>query len=256
MSLDAASGAMLFGGISPRDAAVFLDFDGVLVAPSPTPDGVEVSNAVISLLAVLESETKGCCAIVTERSVEDLRRHLPLIPHAVIGSQGAEGYLPGAPAFRHPMIGSETIARLHDKAARAEDLDGVMVERKLTGVTLHYRGAPDRVDEIHAFAKALVTEFDGFVVLPSKAAVEVRPSGIGKDVAVAGAMALPAFIGRTPVYFGDDTTDEPALAWVAEQGGVAVKVGPGDSLARHRLADPADVHATLAEWLERGWRGE
>ncbi|MEM9756175.1 MAG: trehalose-phosphatase [Pseudomonadota bacterium] len=256
MSLDTLVAANALSGLSPQNAAVFLDFDGVLVDLAPTPDDVLVANALISLLAALETETEGACAIVTGRPVEDLRRHLPLVPHAVIGSHGAEGYLPGAPAFRHPLVGSDTIARMHDRAARAEELDGVMVERKPTGVALHYRGAPDHAGAVHDVANALVAEFAGFVMLPAKAAVEIRPSDIGKDIAVARAMALPVFAGRTPVYFGDDTTDEPALAWVADHGGVAVKVGPGDSVARHRLSGPVEVQAVLADWLKNGWRWE
>lgn len=256
MSLDASSsaGTTFLSHLSPRDAAVFLDFDGVLVDIAPTPDDVAVSTELIALLAVLESETSGACAIVTGRPVEDLRRHLPLIPYAVICSHGAEAYLPGAPAFRHPMIGSETITRLHDRATRADELDGVIVERKPTGVALHYRGEPRHEDPIRVFARALVTEFDGFTALEAKSAVEIRPDGIGKEIAVARAMALPPFAGRTPVCFGDDTTDEAALAWVRDQGGVAVKVGPGDSVARHRLSGPAEVQAILADWLETGWR--
>lgn len=253
MSFDTANAPRLLDGLAPCDAAVFLDFDGVLVDIAPTPDGVQVSHDLVSLLAVLESETGGACAIVTGRPIEDLRSHLPLIPHAVIASHGAEGYLPGAPAFRQDPIGSDAVARLHDRAAEADRLDGVWVERKPTGVALHYRAEPGHEDTVRDFARALVTAFDGFELLEAKAVMEVRPSGIGKERAVAHAMALPIFAGRTPVYFGDDTTDEPALAWVAQNGGVAVKVGPGDTAAPHRLSGPREVHETLADWLETGW---
>lgn len=97
------------------------------------------------------------------------------------------------------------------------------------------------------FAKALATDLDEFVLLHANAAVELRPDRICKDIAVAG---------RMPVYFGDDTTDEPALAWVIDHGGVAVKVGPGDSVARHLLSSPAEMQAALADWLESGWRDQ
>jgi trehalose 6-phosphate phosphatase len=252
VSLDGTHVLPPLSGLAPRDAAVFLDFDGVLVDIAPTPDTVVVSDALVALLAVLDARTGGATSVVTGRPVEDLRRHLPSVPRAVIGSHGAEAYLPGAPGYRHPLIGSETVERLHDRAAEAERLGGVMVERKPTGVALHFRAAPEHAEAIGEFATALVTAFDGFEMLAAKSAVEIRPAGIGKDVAVAEAMELAAFAGRTPVYFGDDTTDEPALGWVAEHGGVAVKVGPGESVAPHRVASPSEVQSTLAHWLEAG----
>lgn len=55
MSLDVSAGAASLNRLSPQNAAVFRDFDGVLVDLAPTPDDVVVSNALISLLAVLRA---------------------------------------------------------------------------------------------------------------------------------------------------------------------------------------------------------
>jgi trehalose 6-phosphate phosphatase len=255
VSFDVAKAGQPLDGLSPREAAVFLDFDGVLVDIAPTPDAVSLSDDLVSLLAVLDSETGGACAVVTGRAVEDLRRHLPLVPHAVIGCHGAESYLPGAPAFRHPQIGSDTVARLHDRAAEAERLDGVLVERKPTGLALHHGAASGQEAAIREIAQALLATIEGFDLFEARAVMELRPAGIGKERALAHAMTLPVFADRIPVYFGHDATDEAALGWVAQRGGVAVKVGPGDSVAPHRLAGPPDVQAALAHWLETetGW---
>ncbi|AHM05106.1 Trehalose-6-phosphate phosphatase [Roseibacterium elongatum DSM 19469] len=250
--LDTGAGAL--GDLRPDSTAVFLNFDGVLVDLSPVSDAPGISDVLVSLLAVLDSETSGACTIVSGRTVEDLRRHLPLVPHAVIGSHGAEGYLPGAPAFRHAMIGSDAVRRLQDKAGRAEGLFGVKVVRKPTGVVLDHGASRQHETALRQFATALVAEFDGFATIETTSGIEVRPSGLGKDKAVQRAMALPAFAARRPVYFGDDSTDEPAMAWAMKNGGRAIKVGPGKSVAPHRLSGPSDVHETLAQWLETRWR--
>jgi trehalose 6-phosphate phosphatase len=59
-------------------------------------------------------------------------------------------------------------------------------------------------------------------------------------------MTMPPFAGRMPVYAGDDLTDEPAMAAAQDSGGFAIKIGDGDSVARHRLPDPA----ALSRWLD------
>ena len=81
---------------------------------------------------------------------------------------------------------------------------------------------------------------------PAKMAVELRPEGSGKDGALARLMEMPPFEGRVPVYAGDDLTDEVAMAEAQARGGFGIKIGEGDTQARHRLPDPA----ALADWLD------
>jgi trehalose 6-phosphate phosphatase len=50
-----------------------------------------------------------------------------------------------------------------------------------------------------------------------------------------------------PIFIGDDLTDEYGFALVNRLGGHSIKVGPGSSVARWRLADAAAVRG----WLER-----
>ncbi len=63
-------------------------------------------------------------------------------------------------------------------------------------------------------------------------------------------MESDGFKGTTPIFFGDDVTDEPALHWVTEQGGLAVKVGEGETAAGCRLGDPQAARRTLRRWAE------
>jgi trehalose 6-phosphate phosphatase len=55
------------------------------------------------------------------------------------------------------------------------------------------------------------------------------------------------FRGRTPVFIGDDVTDEAGFAVVNALDGVSIKVEAGETTARWRLRG---VDAVL-EWLER-----
>lgn len=249
MSFDGQVRPLWLQDIQPKDAAVFLDFDGVIVDIAPTPDAVDVTPETLGLLAVLEHRLDGALAIVTGRSIADLRKHLPVVPRNVIGSHGAEWLVTGREPTLPAGLDADAIFHVHTRAASAEHYDGVMVEQKPTGAALHFRNCPERKADVRALCDAIVDETPGMEVLAAKCAFEIRPIGIDKDKAVAEAMLLPDFTRRIPVYIGDDTTDEPALAWVMEHGGIAIKVGEGPTAAPFRLANPMAVQLALADWL-------
>lgn len=54
------------------------------------------------------------------------------------------------------------------------------------------------------------------------------------------------FIGRKPVFLGDDLTDESGFAVINRLGGMSVKIGTGATQASWRLAGVPDVWG----WLE------
>ena len=91
-----------------------------------------------------------------------------------------------------------------------------------------------------------------FPDLPAKEriAAEVRycqalERRLGSGTAVADLLREPAFAGRVPVYAGDDVTDEFALAFVRQAGGISIKVGPAPTVAEFRLDDIAALHRWL-----------
>jgi trehalose-phosphatase len=78
---------------------------------------------------------------------------------------------------------------------------------------------------------------------------ELRPPlDWDKGAAVRWLLSRPGMADRTPVYLGDDTTDEDAFRVVRENG-IGILVGPPRrSAARYRLSGPAEVRRLLAHW--------
>ncbi len=228
-----------------RDA-LFVDFDGTLVEIAPTPDAIVVPDGLSAMLAQLHASAEGAVAVVSGRMLADLERFLDGFPGVLIGSHGAERR--GAPALPLP----EGLRELQAEVRRIAEAEGLLAEIKSRGAALHFRAAPEREALARGFAEALAAAFPAFVLQPAKMAFELKPKGAAKDVALAEAMRAPPFAGRRPVYLGDDATDEPALAWVAGKGGVAVKVGEGESTAPHRLESPGAVLDWLARALGEG----
>jgi trehalose 6-phosphate phosphatase len=113
-------------------------------------------------------------------------------------------------------------------------------------VALHYRLAPARGAEARVMAHRLA-ERTGLVLQGGDMVVELRPPGPAKGDGIRDFMEGAPFEGATPVFVGDDATDEHGFAEVARLGGFGVLVGrPRPTGARFGLRNVEDVLA----WLE------
>ena len=227
-------------------AALFLDFDGVLVELAETPDSIEVPEALHGTLAALHEASGGAVAIVSGRAAADIRRWLPDFPGLVVGSHGAE-IDRGSGTERLVDPDPERVAALQEMVhGYAASHEAYIAEPKPTGIVLHFRRDPELRGAAWHMLDAAMADFPGFHIHHSKMAFEIRPDGVGKEVAIARLMQEAPFEGRMPVVFGDDVTDEPALQFAREAGGVSVKVGEGQTCAECRLGAPEQARAALA----------
>lgn len=228
-------------------AALFLDFDGTLVELAETPGAVRVPHMLGPLLGRLHARLDGRLAIVSGRSLEDLRRHVPFAGIAFSGSHGLE--LQWTDGTHVPLSVPLGLDEVREKvAAFAAAADGLLVEEKPAGIALHYRLAPEQGDRANAFMTALA-KARGFSVQRGAMVIELRPEGATKGDAVRAFMTEPDFAGARPVFVGDDLTDEHAFAAASALQGTGVLVGPPrETAASYRLESVSAV----AEWLD-GW---
>lgn len=226
-------------------AALFLDFDGTLAPLADTPDDVDVGPDLIALLEDARRFLDGRLAIVSGRSVATLRG-LGFADFLLAGTHGLEFARPGeyveAPA-RLPAIDAVEQA-FHDFA---EERPGVLVERKSISVGLHYRGAPKYEQEASDLAQVLAAEHD-LSIQRGKLLFELRPGGADKGSAVERLMQSAPMQGGTPIFIGDDVTDEEGFASAARLGGAGILVGPERStLAAYRLEQVDHVRHYLRQ---------
>lgn len=236
----------------PARLAIFLDFDGCLVDLAGRPQDVVVPKRLPALLHRLRRLTGGALAVVSGRPAADIRAFLPGLAVPVRGSHGAER-ADAHGAIRRIAIDRDALeaaAKVAD--ARLAGRPGLLVERKPVALGLHYRGDRSRGPEVEALAAELLEGLKGYHAHHGKMVIELRPDGVGKGHAVRGLMTAVPFRGRTPVMFGDDATDEPAFAVARAFGGHGVKVGWGQTTAKHRLGGPAAVRELLSRWAANG----
>lgn len=227
------------------DAALFLDFDGTLVALAETPEAIDVPSALVALLGDLHHQLGGALAVVSGRQIDSIDRFLAPLRLPAAGEHGVqrrngEGHIQEqrAPDLTGVLEVANELARVHE---------GLLVERKHAAIALHYRQAP----QLEAVCRdAMMRAARGqpqFELLHGKFVFEIKPAGINKGVAIAAFMQEAPFAGRVPVFAGDDTTDESGFAVVQPRGGVAIKVGAGPSQALYRLESSLAVFQWLVE---------
>jgi trehalose 6-phosphate phosphatase len=229
------------------DWAFFLDIDGTLLEHADTPDAVRVDGAMRHLLADLAAGAGGALALISGRSVADIDRLFAPLVLPAAGQHGAERRDGAGRMHRHefPSAPVRRAAKRLGEFAAAHP--GLLLEDKGRSLALHYRLAPRLEGEARALVDEVMAELgEDFELQRGKMVLEIRRGGRDKGSAIAEFMAEAPFRGRTPVFVGDDLTDEFGFGVVNEMGGVSVKVGEGSSQARWRLPDAAAVRAWLA----------
>jgi len=231
-----------------RTSAFLLDIDGTLLEIAPTPNEVHVSDALRASLACLREKTSGAVALVSGRLVANIDELFAPLKLSAVGGHGAEIRL----VTDHETTehgASPLDEELRRRLRACVEAPGVLIEDKGYSMAVHYRLAPERQQDIHAAFDAIEAEFPpGTVeVLAGKAVVEIKKTGFNKGTAIREVMRHPPFAGRTPIFIGDDVTDEAGFAAMHDIGGVAMSVGrifPG-------LAGRFDAPADVRHWLEQ-----
>lgn len=226
-------------------ASLFLDFDGTLAPIADTPDGVIVDRDLLTLLARLRDRLNGRLAIVSGRSVATLC-DLGFADFLLAGTHGLEFAEPGCPVdapARLPAI-NEAEAAFQCFAAGKP---GLLVERKTISVGLHFRGAPQWGGQAQELAERLARSL-GLALQPGKMLYELRPGGADKGSAVHHLMRSAPMADGTPVFIGDDVTDEEGFAAARDLGGSGILVGsPRPTLAAFSLEQVAAVRHYLVQ---------
>ena len=159
-------------------AALFLDLDGTLAPIAERPEDVRPDPRRTDLLQKLGTRLNGRLAVVSGRSLSEIDHILENRVTCVAAIHGlvrrdANGVI--GEAAPHPGL---TTARraLREFAVRDPRL---LVEDKSLSLTMHYRQAPDRAQEVIDLAEKIAT-LTGLTLQPGDMVVELRTPGASK----------------------------------------------------------------------------
>lgn len=230
------------------DWALFLDVDGCLLDIAEHPADVNVPAHLRDTLQVLAHRLDGAIALVSGRPVAGLDALFAPLQLSAAGLHGLE-WRSMAASQSAPQAPPALDAVHREAAAIVASFPGALVEDKGVALGLHWRQAPAAMEALRGFAEAALPRLPGYRLQHGHGVVELRPACGDKGTAIASLLLQPPFLGRTPVFAGDDITDESGFAVVNAQGGVSILVGEREPSAAHfALPGPKAVR----RWLREG----
>ncbi len=207
----------------PAHPAVFFDFDGTLSDIVDDPDAARPVAGATEALRLLAAQCP--VAVLSGRDLADVSKRVGVPGIWYAGSHGFE--LTAPDGAHHQNDAAATAIPVLERAAaqlreRLGSIAGVVVEHKRFGVAVHYRNAArDRVGEVAAAVRA-AGRHDALRVTTGREVIELRPDidwDKGKTLRwVIEHLPAAASGSLTPIYVGDDITDEDAFDAIRSDG--------------------------------------
>lgn len=237
-----SAGETALASVLQRGPLLAFDFDGTLAPIVARPTQARVSRCISGKLQRLSELLP--IAIVTGRSVEDVRGRLQFDPQFILGNHGAELGGEARPARELDPVRREAQRRAGELAAA-----GIGLEDKGLSLALHYRlsrrpdHALDLIQDLLATAGAACRAF------PGKMVINVVPQG-APDKGTAMLRLVAECGAPCAVFVGDDVNDEPVFA-CAPDDWLTVRVGREDPETRANffLDSAAEVGMLLDRML-------
>ena len=248
---------------------LFLDYDGTLVPIKPRPELAVFPAPTRKLIKKLSILPNVYLALVTGRSLKEIKKLIDVEGIIYIGNHGLEIEYEGK-YWVHPattQIKSMTKKILSDVKGFAKEIPGILVEDKGLIVSIHYRLVTGKsAEEMRNIVSNVVSSYSKmFCIGRGKKVYEIRPridwnkgNAISKVSELLGS-PRPSRLDRARrgprsgitrktlrIYIGDDLTDEDAFKVLGKEE-ISVVVGHRESSsARYFCRNSNEVHQFLS----------
>jgi trehalose 6-phosphate phosphatase len=227
----------------------FLDYDGTLSPLVSTPDQARPLPDTPAVLGALAESPGIRVALVTGRTVTEIRRLIDVPGIYYVGIHGLEICLPDGSLELSERVAVIRAALPPIKRQIEQALGnrpGILIEDKGLALACHYRLA-SRADAararetVAAVARSYQRRGVQIAVRHGHEVIEIRSAFVNKGKTVCRLLGTrhPTALA---VYVGDDQTDEDAFELLPPES-ITIRVGStmAATAARYRVADPDEV---------------
>ncbi len=242
--------------LNGSNLVVFLDYDGVLTPIVSHPDLAVLTDRMRAVLTDLAEVAT--VAVVSGRDVADVRSKVDVPGIYYAGSHGFDIVAPsGEPVVDERLDRFGDYLDPLDKAtemleAQLGEVPGAQVERKRFAIAVHYRRVADSdYPKVEAAVRATAPTVPSLRVASGKKIFEFRPDFDWDKGRALHWLLDELDLDRyriTPIYLGDDTTDEDAFRIIHKRGiGIVVGREGEPTHARYALDDTDQVATFLSK---------
>lgn len=229
------------------DTLFAFDFDGTLSPIVDSPDDACLSEAISEKLKLLNELVT--LAIMTGRSLKDIKTKLPFNPKYIIGNHGIESSKNSSDLKNMAEL-CKTWVMIIDQfySEMLKDL-GIVLENKEFSLSFHYRQAKD-IKIAEGFILKLASQLPEAKILKGKLVVNVIPFlSMNKGDALLKLLKEENY--RFCVYIGDDVTDEDVFN-LSRPDLLTIKIGNDlSSSAKYYLKGQDEIDTFLEFILDQ-----
>jgi trehalose-phosphatase len=235
---------------------LLLDYDGTLTPIVSRPELALCPPGVKRHLEKLRRLPGVFLAVISGRSLDDLRKKVGISGIIYAGNHGLEIENPdGRQKKSMPSAGAKELKKITTNLQNSlKEIPGILFEEKGPILSVHYRNVPEKF--FPRVPQTLKTELqqwkDRWKIRSGKMVFEIWPNiDFNKGDAVREILKTIPSRGLLPIYLGDDLTDEDAFRALKDRG-ISVLVGPSGlpSEADFFLLNPDEVQ----DFLSRCWQ--
>lgn len=249
---------LLIHRLKDRNIFLFLDFDGTLSPIADKPQDAAISPVTQVLLRRISKDRKINVAIISGRSLCDIKQTVDIDGIIYAGNHGME--MEGLDfKYEYPLPGGyrdnlkQLSDTLHQKFA---EFEGIIYEDKGYCLGIHYRGvAIDNLPRLNNLFKQVISVYlhnNLIKIRHGKMVFEIQPPvewDKGRAVLwlLERQITLRPDVNIYPIYIGDDQTDEDAFE-ALKNTGLTIVVGKAEqSCAQYYLKEAVDVTWFLSQ---------
>jgi trehalose-phosphatase len=249
------------GQIGAKALMLFFDFDGTLAPIASRPEQASLPQKTLDLLKTLSQNESCKIAIVSGRSLSDVKRKIGIESLVYVGNHGLEIEGPG---IQQAINLSDTYLKtLQEVKANLQAMigghKGAFIEDKGLTLAVHFRLVGlEGIIELHNKIRAVLFPYikKGLIKVRSgKMVFEINPPVLwdkGKATLwlIDRWQAMFDENNAVSVYCGDDATDEDAFR-VLENKGITIVIGAhDDSAARYYLNSQEEINLFLIKIID------
>lgn len=235
--------------VKPGMLCVF-DFDGTLTPIVPYPDQARLSLPMKKRLRELSQLTP--VAVITGRSLDDIRPRLEFEPAYIVGNHGLEG-LPGWESRRETY---ETLCLQWEAVLQQALRDhsryepGILIENKRYSLSVHYRLTRDHEKVEKQLQDLFRAQTPQARIIAGKRVFSlVPPEAANKGEALERLIGITG--AHAALYVGDDVTDEDVFE-LSREDILSIRIGiSANSAAKFFLAHTGEMVQLIDDLIHR-----